>query len=127
MDKKKAMAWVKALRSGKFEQTTSRLRGETSEGQTAHCCLGVLAEISGCSQYDIENYEALEDHMQERCDIQDGVGTPTNVRILDKEHKPIRIRIGNKFESFRNLAQANDKGASFKSIATWIEKNYKLL
>lgn len=35
-------AWVKALRSGQFKQTTGRL--VKHEG---YCCLGVLCEVSG--------------------------------------------------------------------------------
>lgn len=44
--------WVEALRSGKFEQGTGWLKScEWDENgdiaQEAHCCLGVLAEVSG--------------------------------------------------------------------------------
>ncbi len=39
----------------------------------------------------------------------------------------VTMRIKGKLKHFRSLAGANDGGASFKRIATWIEKNYKLL
>lgn len=36
--------WVEALRSGKYRQTTSRLRKKLENGY-GHCCLGVLCEV----------------------------------------------------------------------------------
>lgn len=43
MDKKLAMKWVKALRSGKYKQgQVGRLKSESG-----YCCLGVLCEIEG--------------------------------------------------------------------------------
>jgi len=40
--------WVKALRSGKYKQTRGRLR--TKNG-ARHCCLGVLCELMGRSDW----------------------------------------------------------------------------
>jgi hypothetical protein len=41
--------WIKALRSGKYEQTTGRLRlNESNE----FCCLGVACDISGLGKWD---------------------------------------------------------------------------
>jgi hypothetical protein len=37
--------WVKALRSGKYEQGTHWLEKEKDEGGKTYCCLGVACEI----------------------------------------------------------------------------------
>jgi hypothetical protein len=39
-------AWVKALRSGDYEQARGSLSAIRLDGKTGYCCLGVLAEIS---------------------------------------------------------------------------------
>jgi hypothetical protein len=38
-------AWVAALRSGQYRQTTHRLKRQV-KGSVHHCCLGVLCEIA---------------------------------------------------------------------------------
>jgi hypothetical protein len=42
--------WVEALRSGKYKQGIGRLKGNDE-----FCCLGVLCDISGLSNWDAEN------------------------------------------------------------------------
>lgn len=37
--------WVKALRSGKYEQATGRLREEQTGGGYKYCCLGVASDL----------------------------------------------------------------------------------
>lgn len=46
MDKRIKATWVKALRSGKYAQTTGRLRQDDNpEVPVSFCCLGVLCEV----------------------------------------------------------------------------------
>jgi hypothetical protein len=126
MEKKQAMKWVKALRSGKFKQGKQQLRSENDKGGCKHCCLGVLAEISGCNLGSITNQELLNDYGQtEMCGIGNVDGEPDYNE--DGDTVLVTMRIKGKLKHFRSLAGANDGGASFKRIATWIEKNYKLL
>jgi len=122
MDKKKAVNWVKALRSGKFKQGEGQLKVvNKNDGKISHCCLGVLAEISGVSDDFIMKSNSLsEKSVRKTCGLWDRYGE--TVGFGD-----IRIRKGNKFFEFESLAAANDLGVSFKSIASWIEKNYKRL
>ena len=47
MDKKLKAKWVKALTSGRYEQTTGRLYSRKSG---AYCCLGVLCAVAGISK-----------------------------------------------------------------------------
>jgi hypothetical protein len=44
VDKKTKKEWVKALRSGKYEQATSALY---NRGDNGYCCLGVLCVVEG--------------------------------------------------------------------------------
>lgn len=38
--------WVKALRSGKFQQGYGKLHYENKDGEQKFCCLGVLCELA---------------------------------------------------------------------------------
>ena len=130
MEKKKAMKWVKALRSGKFKQIKGSLIALNNDKPTGYCCLGVLCEVSGIPLNHFKIHDALYGDLNQRCGISDGVGhikETKSVSIYDINKKKIQLRIGNKYKSFVSLSEANDEGASFKSIASWIEKNYKLL
>lgn len=46
MDKKTKAKWLKALRSGKYEQGRGRLQ-RVEDGSRQYCCLGVLCEVLG--------------------------------------------------------------------------------
>lgn len=45
MDKKLKTKWVKALRSGKFEQAQMSLKRPVGDGVYGYCCLGVLRHL----------------------------------------------------------------------------------
>lgn len=51
-DKQKAFwqEWIAALRSGKYDQITGRLKLEHSDGSCSYCCLGVAAELA-CAKH----------------------------------------------------------------------------
>lgn len=72
-------AWVKALRSGEYLQTTGRLRRE-QEGKPHYCCLGVLCDISGLGQWtpnrgngytttELEDFATLPHRVQEWAEL----------------------------------------------------------
>lgn len=46
MDAELKAKWVKALRSGEYQQCRMTLR-KSVDGNTSHCCLGVLNEVRG--------------------------------------------------------------------------------
>ena len=130
MEKKKAMKWVKALRSGKYKQADGSLIILNNDKPMGYCCLGVLCEVSGIPLNHFKNHGVLWGDLSRSCGISDSEGQikeTKSVSIYDINKKKIQLRIGNKYKSFVSLSDANDDGASFKSIATWIEKNYKLL
>lgn len=98
--------WVRALRSGKYEQGRGLLR----DGDT-FCCLGVL-----CDLY-------LKEHKYSAIDLH-GFYLPRSVRRwagLASGNPEVRPR---KVAGIRHdtLASLNDAGRSFARIATIIEK-----
>jgi hypothetical protein len=131
MKKARAMKWVRALRSGKYKQGTGSLKRQDSNGDDCFCCLGVLAEINKVGdeflcREDLLNTSAV----QNACNINSFDGTPMSDEAGDydtEDEKNVKIRVKNKTMKFTNLAAANDEGATFHAIASWIEKNYKLL
>ena len=128
--------WVKALRSGKYQQAEAELVTHNEYGE-AFCCLGVLCDIKG-----IETYEDLVvgDHAIQ---ITDGAmihaamferltgleANPTIKFVSDEEEddegNPIERTtwIEDFPDSYANyLAAQNDKGATFNTIADIIEE-----
>jgi hypothetical protein len=94
MDKKIKRKWIRALRSGKYEQATSMLCDKSG----AMCCLGVLAVIQGASIGSIQNGMTS--------DL--AIGLNAGLRKRDRE----------------KLSYMNDDGNSFKDIAGYISEHY---
>jgi hypothetical protein len=126
MKKDVAKKWAKALRSGKFKQGKSWLKQYNSKGQVQHCCLGVLCEL-----YNESMKKNHKKSLQTRS--VDGVeanfvyfgnqsqGLPKVVR----EWSGVQTSLGDFDTSndFLCLADLNDCGSKFKTIANLIEKN----
>jgi len=129
MNKAKAMKWVKALRSGKYKQGREVLlktQNDSLDGKVVgHCCLGVLAEINGFGREKLCGLDLLNIEMQEVCGLTSESGEPLNND--DGDPQKVNVRHAKMDMEFDSLAEANDHGVSFRTIATWIEKNYKLL
>ena len=106
MDKKLKRKWVKALRSGQYDQAAGKL----CVNGTAFCCLGVLCDIQGA-------YWDEDDAGTWRPILPSG-------RVADSSGLPpppysAGLTVGQKDA----LIEMNDDGDSFKQIAKWIEKN----
>jgi hypothetical protein len=126
MEKRKAMAWVRALRSGKFKQGPGGLR-TTPEGREAvrYCCLGVLGKISKLSEEQLSDFALLDSKQaMNQCGLRSSGGEAFDSEGSDTE---VVMKVKGQTRKFESLAEANDKGVSFRKIATWIEKNYELL
>lgn len=110
--------WLKALRSGEYEQTTTRLCRPRSDG-VGFCCLGVL-----CDLYTIEtDLGEFEDHSSDvaresfmyRCDSGQRAVTYLPEEIADWS--------GLDLDEQTVLAKKNDcKGFSFDQIADYVEE-----
>jgi len=99
--------WVKALRSGDYQQTKETLKGELPDGGTGHCCLGVLAEIMG---YGAEEEPYIGD---EESIMYQSAGP-------DKIYRDFNLILGVGF--MEDLIDKNDKGFTFEEIADTIER-----
>lgn len=123
MRKKIAKKWVKALRSGDYDQGDGMLRDK----QGNFCCLGVLCNLHAQTHPKIAAKETdpleylgrdvdLPDEVQEWAEMNHTDGVP-------RGDVGIHIR-GNYYSC---LATANDEGVDFEDIADWIEENYEKL
>lgn len=95
--------WVKALRSGKYKQTQSKL----FDGK-GYCCLGVLCKVAGVKP--VKNkLDFFEFMKQEDC-------LPATIR------KQIGLNTDyGQYNVYESLATDNDNGLTFKQIADIIE------
>lgn len=100
--------WLKALRSGEFEQSQSSLCHEEK-----YCCLGVAAKIYGVDMGAYGLYGYLEPHMSD---------------ALPKEFFEInKTEYSDDYLLQDSLIKLNDsEELSFPEIADWIEKNIEL-
>lgn len=132
MNKRQMVKWVKALRSGKFKQGRSYLRAETRDEDgyicdVKHCCLGVLGEVNGVD-FDKTCESEVLNKSHKKLGLKDEEGKVVVRRkdmFGDYDYKEMPIKIARR--EFNSLAEANDRGISFRRIATWIEKNYRKL
>lgn len=103
--------WIKALRSGEYEQGHGRLH--TADGK--FCCLGVLADIEAMGDW------VLEDRFNYVLQLDSGErGFATLPGRLAK-----RLGINGVQEDlfFRNDGCARHHPHTFDEIADWIEEN----
>ncbi len=104
MNKELKDKWVAALRSGKYSQTTGRLRSE--EG---FCCLGVLCDVEG-ADWEIQDGSFINTKYKE-------------VAILDYTH---RVKLGVENHTATLMDMNDEQGASFNEIADYIEQSISL-
>lgn len=112
MDKELATRWVEALRSGKYEQGTTRLRTIDNK----YCCIGVLADIIGC-KWKVHHRNTY--FKPDIYDIEDHTGSlPRNIenKIFNSSYTQ---------ESFIDLN--DNRKMSFNEIANVIERDYAKL
>jgi len=104
-----ARKWVKALRSGKYEQARGALRVED-----AFCCLGVACDISGLGKW--EEYRLYQQYLGQQIFLPHAV----------KEWLGLQDCFGSLSHPW-SLAALNDSGRSFNEIADIIEGNSEKL
>lgn len=106
MKKKVMEKWVKALRSGKYEQGKNKLYSALND---EYCCLGVLCEIAP------KSYTKVKKDSDE------------NLSAYPLVKKWAEIKDDNCKIPYSSLTILNDEGASFEEIADIIEQNWKKL
>lgn len=96
--------WIKALRSGEYQQGTGFLC-QLKNGKETYCCLGVLADI----EYD--GFWEAESKVE---------SAGSNWKIeMSSTHYGAHL-IGD--HDVSELINMNDEGKTFEEIASWIEK-----
>lgn len=106
--------WVRALLSGKYQQTQGRLRRTVPlfSYDAGYCCLGVLCDIDGnVEQRDEPGVEIVEFLF------------PTNESSITSITDSYREEIGLSEDDMHVLMQMNDDGKDFNTIAMWILRN----
>ncbi len=100
--------WLAALRSGEYRQGRKYLR-QQRKGQDRYCCLGVLCDLTAPKKWA---------NLRTACSAyaHDSSGS-------DMPSRAIRVRAGIEIEDAVALADMNDTGCRFTTIARWIEEN----
>lgn len=122
--------WVRALLSGKYKQGKGYLVQFDSKLKPKHCCLGVLCEV-----YNQEMKRQKKKTLQVKCNQKFDPLCQYGYRLLDKEAVglPKKVREWAKVKSKIGLsrkynfclADLNDDGKKFKTIAQVIKNNYQ--
>ena len=109
--------WVKALRSGKYEQTDGALCRVSENGKERFCCLGVLFDVAG-GEVGGEWKQTVKAYIGLGWDAQ--VGDEVNSGFMPEKFKKF-VKLPQKAQ--RRLIRLNDShNKSFNEIADWIEK-----
>lgn len=112
--RKRVVAWIEALRSGKYKRGTSALHKVRSNGEV-FCCLGVACDLVD-SQWDVIDIRGYHD----LADSEANFLSPKGLELYGLESG---VQEGS---AQRRLANLNDgKGGSFKRIARRLEKAYE--
>lgn len=128
--------WIKALRSGKFKQGSGALKQYNSKGQEQHCCLGVLCELYNQEMKKSKKKTLPEKVYDSDSDFSHGYsrfgGKKEDLPKEVKDWAGMRSGLGNFYDDIYPLGQPcladlNDTGRKFKTIADIIEKNYEQL
>lgn len=141
MKKDIAKKWVRALRSKKYRQATGVLKVKNKAGKVSHCCLGVLCELYQQERIKAKKPPLKTDDYSAR---EFGNGFPRTSRIFEFGNSNVTLPpqvqrwagIKDDCGQFRgnfmlehgqqclhSLAELNDNGARFSTIANIIEEH----
>ena len=110
LEKKFALKWMNALRSGDYKQGCSFLK---SDGM--YCCLGVACVIT-MPNAKLDNVGFIEKEPG-------GTNPAISARLYNKMPKLLRGSSG----FVNKVSTMNDTGKTFNDIADWIEKNVEFI
>ena len=123
--------WIEALRSGKYERSTSMLRHKSY----GFCCLGVLCDISNLGNWELQensdHYRYVIDEQRHSSflpeQIVNRIGTSGTVDFsfevekISNETTRKEIRVTSGAINLCSLSMLNDHGFTFEQIADLIE------
>lgn len=125
MKKRIGKKWVKALRSGEYDQCQGNLVSSTN-GEDSFCCLGVLADVQGYEFIESTTlpWEELNNRKVLALAHPDYKTEAAARRHGDAYCLPKWARAGMKDEEMDELINMNDcEGKTFEQIADHVEKN----
>jgi hypothetical protein len=134
MNKKVMQKWLKALRSGKYKQGQGTLKQYDSNGNAQHCCLGVLCELYNKEMKKNKKKTLIEKFCSNDSDFSHGRSRfggkaddlPKEVmKWADMDNNLGKFYLSD--DHYECLADLNDAGRKFKTIANIIEKNWESL
>lgn len=106
--------WIKALESGEYKQIQGSLVNDEAD-KIGFCCLGVACDVAEKVGFNVPAFYNMN-YLPVR--MQNLLGTTEEVKFIE----PVRYR-GRDYES---LAEMNDKGMRFKTIARIIREQFAL-
>lgn len=116
MKRSVAMKWIKALRSGKYEQGKGRLKSRDNK----FCCLGVLCDISKTGEWKDDMPVSGIEYVTNKY--------TSNVVLPAEVQKWAGTRAGgSRLDGNNSLVEENDSGTSFYDISCFIEDYWELL
>jgi len=141
MKKDIAKKWIKALISNKYKQGTGTLKQYNSKGEAQHCCLGVLCELYNKDMKKNKKKTLPENIYDNDCNFSHGYAKFGNRKEdLPKEVREwsgMKTSLGKfafkskdytgEYSDTECLADLNDSGRKFKTIAKIIDKNWENL
>lgn len=114
--------WVKALRSGDYDQGHGRLHQKDPNGVSYFCCLGVLCDLASKENIVSEIVAYTTSDGVSMIYDDDESWLPASVsEWAGVDHQGFFIEGMHSFE-FSTLAELNDSGATFVDIAKIIEE-----
>jgi hypothetical protein len=122
MDKKVKESWLKALRSGEYQQGTDFLHQGSS-----FCCLGVLCDLYAKSTASGNWTVQGDNEFYTFKSSSDDVITCLPESVLKWAQMPLPSPEGApelEYEWSESLAGLNDAGFSFNQLADYIEENF---
>lgn len=124
MKKEIAVEWVKALRSGRYQQgKRSLMQTDTYDNPVSFCCLGVLCDISQQGVWKSGKYASLDGRNSNENVLPWNVQGWSETSSDDGSLPDDRTMYG----TGETLAHLNDKGYTFEQIADIIEKYWEKL
>jgi hypothetical protein len=118
--------WLKALRSGEYQQTTGQLRQGSYDGQTSFCCLGVLCNLHAqahpeiaAQNYDPEHYMGSFGALP--LEVVVWAGLDKHATDLE-DTEEVNIKVTYRDEETTLIKLNDEEGLSFKKIANVIER-----
>jgi hypothetical protein len=130
--------WVNELRSDRYKQGAGLLKKKYEDGTIQHCCLGVLCELyqSEMKKNKKKQLNEVEEDHPNIFDLTDTMAysfdgdnsrLPEAVIIWGGIHDQDRELQNCLTQKYESLADMNDNGESFETIADVIEKEWENL